>query len=208
MNLGHLREATRNLLGVPSSDLLLRPEYLTQFINMALAQIAGERDWYWLDATDATNTATVANQATYNLPSDWKRTRRMTLNGLPMRPIRTEDGDSYTVYEDMPTSPGYAIEGTTFIIYPTPSSAVTLSHRYVRSEKMLVQDEDTPRMPDHLCYAVPLLACVLAQQSVSDHTGAAEARKQWEDWHKILLDEQRRTQQSPRVRVRDGGVPF
>ena len=63
MNLAELRDAVYDATGFPVNDGLVTANFVDGQVNRALSYISNLHPWRWLEATDTTNTATVAELA-------------------------------------------------------------------------------------------------------------------------------------------------
>lgn len=107
MNLAELRDAVYDATGFPVNDGLVTANFVDGQVNRALSYISNLHPWRWLEATDTTNTATVANQSTYTLPTDFVETRSLSISGAPARltTIDEFDAQNYAVRRPTPSWP-------------------------------------------------------------------------------------------------------
>jgi len=174
-----------------------------EWINEAIQAISTERDWPWLDGLDSFNTAD--GTASYDNPSDWMRTRLITVAGAPAQRIDIADGDAYSVaFDDWRSYYHYALEGNDITFYPTPTAVLAVKHRYVKQEPMLDDGTDTPLMPSQYHQAIVSYAAARVMERMSDPR-AQTFDSEYERWKKRMLDATARGQQPTRVRVRAGG---
>lgn len=127
---------------------------LTDFINEALAELSGMRDWSWLAAPDW-QFSTVEDQATYGLPWGFTKARFVLIDGneSPQRDVR-DMLDALSVWPY-----AWAIEGRNLLIAPTPQSAMTVRVAYLRTEWTLEHDHDEPLLPEQYQPALVSYAC-------------------------------------------------
>jgi hypothetical protein len=191
-NLAELRKRVHWRTGRAVSD-----DALNSYINEALATLAAERDWPWLQRT-ATVTL-VDGQSTYGVPADYVRTRSL--------------GDSleeldHVAVRDLEDSDGYTVEGDQLLIRPTPRGTRTLTHRYQAAPTDLIDDTDEPDLPAGFEGAVVAYAAYLTYARMGGEAkwdrAAERAFVDYQRWVKRLVNERRYTGPD-RIRVRPGG---
>ena len=198
MNLGELRTALHRKTGIAVDTTAL-----TEFVNEAVQAIGEERDWPWQDAVDSfTSTGAEA----YYLPSDYVRTRAVTVGSYPTNQISLAAHDAY----DTTYMPGalhtYTIEEGQLLIKPAPASGTTVVHRYVAEETPLVADTDEPLLPTRFHQAIVNYASAIVLDRAGDEKRAASARLEYERWLKRMTDSMVRSQQTARITVRPGSA--
>lgn len=191
-NLAELRKRVHWRTGRAVSD-----DALNGYINEALATLAAERDWPWMQRT-ATVTL-VDGQDTYGVPADYVRTRSL--------------GDELELYDhvavrDLEGATGYTIEGDQLLIRPTPRAGRVLTHRYQAAPSELVNDTDEPELPPTFQGAVVAYAAYLTYARMGGEAkwerAAERAYVDYQRWVKRLVNE-RRYAGPDRIRVRPGG---
>lgn len=203
MDLAAMRQACRNALGVPSTDPLVSTSKLDGWLNDALQELSVERDWPWLFHTDATNTATVADQAAYTLPSDWRDTVTVTINERPLRRITVGTHQAFDTYGDWHTDYHYSVMSGSLTIDPAPAAVLDLVHVYIRDEAVLAGDSDEPYLPSRWRHALVRRACASCCLANDDAGGHDRFRGEYDAWVRKML---RHTQPKPRVYVRPGSM--
>lgn len=145
MNLSQLRTQIDRRTGV-RQDLLATNAY----INEALNNISSRRDWPWLDTLQTVTTTVDEN--TYPVTAAYSETRTVNIGGIEAQQIYIADGDEFDGSTYCPDVYEYSIEweaGTAqLVVYPTPPADTTILHRFVRTEPLLANDQDTPLMPE------------------------------------------------------------
>lgn len=146
MNLGQLRTQIDRRTGV-RQDI----PAANSFINEAINIIASHREWPWLDAVQTITTTDGEN--TYDVPSNYSETRTLNIAGIEAQQIYVADGDDFDATTYVPyCGYEYVIEWTQgsgqLILFPTPPAGTTATHRYTRTEPLLVTDNSSPLMPE------------------------------------------------------------
>lgn len=204
MNLAQLRDAVRTRIGVPASDTFYQDQTVTDLVNEALAVIATEADWPWLEAS--TTFSLVAGTATYTPPADWTRTRSLCIDGFDAMEWRSliELREWPTTIVDTPRYFNVNVEQIT--VRPVPAAARTVIHDYVVDEPTLSADTDTPLMPSQYHYAIVAYAVHLAHMRSGDVQRATASMADYQSWLRRITDNRRRQTGGLRVRVRPGGA--
>lgn len=143
-----------------SSDSTLRAGVL-DMLNIAAQEFDLAHDWSFREETAADITVT-ASDATYTIPSDYKRIYNVRLTGTNERTLNPIDRRAYDRYrngdQDATGIPTHyhlyqAFDTATITLIPTPSAGDTLSIRYYRTMPTIVDDSS-----DSLC--IPYRAIV------------------------------------------------
>src|SRR5580704_2340688 len=119
---------------------------INQFINDA-NQLACRRAAYYNDESTL-DFSTISGTSLYPQPSDWARDRsiRETDTQMELTQVSLRDIDQ------SPTATGaplfYSLDGTNYHLYPTPDQAYPMEIRYWKLPALLVNDTDTPAIPD------------------------------------------------------------
>lgn len=146
MNLSQLRTQIDRRTGV-RQDI----PAANSFINEAINIISSHREWPWLDAVQTITTTDGVN--TYDVPAAYSETRTLNIGGVEAQQIYVADGDEFNITTYTPCSGyEYVIEWSlgagTLILFPTPPAGTDVTHRYTRTETLLVTDNSTPLMPE------------------------------------------------------------
>lgn len=194
MNLGEFRTAVHRRTGVAMDTAAL-----TELVNQALAGISAEQDWPWLERE--VTFATVDGTAGYTPTSGWSRTKQVVINGDDLEHYA---GADLSWYGEVGTPRGFRIVADQLVLYPTPNAVHTVTHRYIASEDLLVDDADTPSLPVAYHPAVVEYASWLAMMRTGDSKRAGMFFASWEGWRERMKDSRRRTLRRHRIRVRPG----
>lgn len=202
ITLAEIRSAVRLRMNSYSTDSRLTDANLLIAINQAIREISFEHDWFWLIATPATIT-TVAGTATYALPADHFRTKNIvdTSIGQHLEQYSITDIDQI-VGQGRPQL--YSIEGGNVVLSPTPDGVYTLQHRYLKIETPLSADANTPFIPREYSYGIIQKSSQIAARYIKDSQLAAECAADYNDWLKSVEDNNFRSKEPMRVRVRPG----
>lgn len=197
-----MRALVRTRILILNTDSAVTDDVVDSAINSALAQAALEQDWPWLQAT--TTITTAANTVGYDMPEDWLRTISVSSAddskaGLRLRSINDIDQYNYT---GLPS--GYAIFEEQIHLGPTPSGVATYTHRYIRQEAVLEEDEDEPFIPTYWQKGVIEYAAFLIFQMLHKNEEAAGARQAYLDWLIRSRDNIKQSTGSVQVKVRPG----
>lgn len=202
MILEQLRDAARIRLGVPANENFYQSQQLDSLLNEALQTISVENAWPWLQTT--TTFATVAGTRFYTPPSNWQRTKALSIDGydpltfLDLQEIRAWP-DSVT---DVPMF--YTIYQEQIYLAPTPSAVYTMRHDYIRQETKLLDDTDAPVMPIQFQYSILAFAAHLAYLRAGDLPRAQAALTEYNGWKKRMEEARPRSSSTIKVRVRPG----
>lgn len=116
-----------------------------QALNEALGRVGRRVDS--LQRRTAATVAVVGGTDTYALPADF--VRLVSLRDASKRYV-LEEVDA-TVIDTQPAATGsptlYAVDGSSLLIWPTPSAAVTLTLRYWATPAVMDDDADIPAIP-------------------------------------------------------------
>lgn len=206
MRLSDFRDQVRDLLGTTTADAIVTPTRLNNWVNLAVSEIATERDWPWLDATSTFNT--VDGTAAYDLPADWRDTRSATVDGRDANVITVRTGDVYlTDFDDYTTVWNFALDLSTskITLYPTPTEVLEVVHRYVCDEPTLVGDDDEPKLPNRWSQAVLFRAAAHAARNTDDPAGAGTFDALFSHEMQKMRNAVQRAHGPRRVRIRPGG---
>lgn len=193
MNLGELRATVHRRSGIDYAT-----QALNDLINEATDAIAAEGDWPWLESFAFLTT--VPGTGTYVMPTDWQRTRSVTVDGdeIPFLSVRDIDDDTEAL--------GYSTSGDSFTISPTPSAVHTVRMRYLLSETVMVADVDVPRLPAHYHGAIVAWAVAEAYRRKGNLRMADAYAREYDSWVKRIKKGITRTTGPRRIRVRAGGA--
>lgn len=194
MNLGELRRAIHRRSGIDYEATALN-----EVINEAVQHIATEGDWPWLERY--ASLTTVAGTANYVMPTDWQRTRSLTLDGdeIPFVSVRDiDDVDEETI--------GFSTSGDSFTLSPTPTSARTVKMRYIATENVLTDDAHTPKLPAAYHGAIVNWAVAEVKRRKGDLAGARVYEGIYDGWLARIRKGITRATGPRRIRVRPGGA--
>lgn len=184
-----------------SADVGLTDTRITTAINAALKQIAAERDWPWLFASETITTAD--GTATYTPHATWVRTDSIidSLLGESLVQRQSEEIARY-VSRDRPVC--YAVFGDQLLLGPTPDGVYSLIHRYVKKENTLTSGANTPLIPNAFDEGVVEWATMLCHAFARQDTEALSAEGRYKGWLHTVQDTVDRTRRPRRVQVRAG----
>lgn len=200
--------AVRSHLGVASGDGLFTDAILTAFINEALAEIATEHDWPWLQDSE---TGTIGAGSTYFTPGVsvvYAGTENVTItvstNVIPLQ-MRTYDEllQLYpTTQQGQPEA--WAVKFEKVQLRPIPDASYVYIHTFIKGEKTLASGSDVPYMPDNYAAALINLTVYIALGRSKEDSRAVAALNHYNAWLSKMLDNRRRNRRPGRIRVRPG----
>jgi hypothetical protein len=195
--LSDLRSRVQTAYGIASGDTQANSSTLTTLINMALREIANDRQWDWNEAV-ATIT-TVANQEAYSLPADHRKTMRIVDTNLG-REILQATPTWITRYRDVTGIPVYwFIQDSQIHLVPTPSAAgETYEHVYQRTEVTLSSDTDEPNIPSWADDLVVYTTAVKLAVRLNNRERRELLQSELDRIKQSLADDARRTHGTPR----------
>lgn len=193
MNLGEFRRAVHRRSGVDYEAAAL-----TEVVNEAVQAIAAEGDWPWLE--EYSSLVLTPGTGSYAMPSDWQRTRSVTINGEEVPFVSVRDLDSE------PTFYGYSTSGDALTISPTPSTAQTVRMRYLASENVLAGDSDVPKLPVQYHGAVVAYAVAEVHRRRGNNKAADTYMEAFEGWVDRIRRGIVRSTGPRRIRVRAGSA--
>lgn len=127
---------------------------------------------------DKQTISVVQGTASYALPNNFKSP------GV----VQDESNECVVLYDLVDISenlPGYAIEGGSIVIKPTPSNDLTLTHYYYKYPATLVDDSDIPEIdePYHDLLAVYAAGMILLlpELTITDKTLSDRLLKRWDE---------------------------
>lgn len=207
ITLAQLRSKLRNRLNSKTTDTRLTDANLNEVINEALRLVSLDADWWWLETLHTLSVVT--GQETYtvgtDIPSDYQRTVSITHvdTGEPLGHRRASELDRFVIAGRPALYDSY---GTTVVIKPTPNGSFSLRHRYIRDESLLSSDSDTPLTPLEYSKGVIEKAAAIAFDYIHDVERNAEAQKNYADWMIHVRDNNQRSREPVRIRVRPGSL--
>lgn len=117
----------------PDHQLATEPQYrqfiTDEYTRLYAAYVAAEPDRFRSEAT----ITTIAGTATYALPADWVGTFGVDFTSASLsRPLRRlMEDDRFDYVQSGGEAQAYRIIGSNVVIYPTPSTVMTLTHIYI-----------------------------------------------------------------------------
>lgn len=202
MTLAQLRDAVRVRLGVAPNDSFYGTSTLNDLINESVAAIGSEADWPWL--TVSTSFATVSGTAAYTPPADWVSTKQLIIDSYDPIVLRSITDVRSWPSTDRGVPAMYTIFDDDLILRPVPDGVYTVIHDYIRTEPLLTQDSDSPRIPSQFHHAIVQMAAALSFERSGDMKRHEAAMMGYGRWLNRLKDHSRRSRQSLKVRVRPG----
>lgn len=150
MNIGTMRSQAARFCGDPDVTRYAAADYLNA-LNLAQNQFALETRALWKDTT----WSSVANDATYALPTDFMWEDELHFNGLPLTPLSRKNftllspDSDWTIVTGTPThflvDPEEAQKQ--LLLYPIPTAndaQKTIAMRYIPFPVALAADSDVP----------------------------------------------------------------
>lgn len=184
MDLSALRTALRTRLGVPDSDALFTDTVCTALVNAALHSIETRNDWAWLEAVETI--ATINATDTYTPAATWLRTISVTIPGRePLQRKTIEELDMLLGTTGDPRF--YGIFAEKIVLRPVPTSALNMTHRYVKYEADLSANGDTPLMPASYHHAIVSFAAYLGFRRSNQLADAGAAQAEYQQWEERML---------------------
>lgn len=208
MNKRDFRDAVYRGTGYPTDDQLVTETVIDEAVNSALQLIADEADWPWLHAKATLNT--VANTATYALTtvaSDLLFVERLTdPNGYPI--TEREPFELEETYANTPGTPEFfAVSEDNIFFRPIPNAVLAYSLYYVRAEKTLTADTDTPYLPSRYHDAVVAFASGFVHEIGERPERAAASMNRYEKvWRPRMSRAVERTSTPRQMRIRPGSL--
>lgn len=196
-----LRSAAIDRASALSTDTGLTPARWLVFLNAAARQIALEHDWFWLEAV--ANISVLAGTTDYALPASYLRTEGV-VNDLG-RPVALVPKLAIYEYQQGTRRPlAYTILGSNVVLGPTPDTAYTFKHVYIKAETTATGDSDTFLIPVEFENGLVEYAVYLALRYLRQEDRAGEALAAYHAWLERTHDNRLRTREPQRVRVRPG----
>lgn len=197
--LSDIRDEVRERAGIATGDTNVTDAILTGLVNAANRKISLLHDWPWLIQEDADWTALVAGQRKYadTVPVDeWRKTLFIVVDDDQiLRAKQPVDIHRYAQQNGFPYF--YAVQGTDIYVSPTPDTAYSVLHVYVKETATLVNDTDVVEVED---WAIDLLieqAVVLVAKRLRDRDLARQHEEELARTLTSIQDEVRRTRQLP-----------
>lgn len=206
MKYGELVSAVYNLSGYSTDDGLVTPAVVGGAVNEALAEIAAERDWPWLRAS-ATIT-TVVGTTSYAVPTDWTRTDRI-VDATTGEPLERWDAEQLEQMwaDDSGLVQAFAVDLEQVVLRPVPDRVRAYTHFYVRVEKTLASDNETPYLPAQFSYAAVALAESRAHEAGRNLDRMQAARDRYNKvWRVRMMDDATRARGPLRISIRPGAA--
>lgn len=204
ITLAELRGAAQLAGNFKTTDALLTTANWTKLINRALRQITNDSDWYWLRSSE-TLTLTAGTRTKAPGSSLYLRTLSLTHddNGTPLS-LRDVSEIDRILTVGRPLL--YDIDNATIVMAPIPDVAYTITHRFIKSEVALSGDSDTPLIPAEMAEGLILYSVMLGHQAAQNSEKAVDAEKAYRTWLRRTLDQNARSREPFRPRVRPGSL--
>jgi hypothetical protein len=203
-SLVYLRRAVRIRLGSPVTDDFFTDDVLTDTINLAINQIEEQQMWPWTEGLDYP--VLTASNGTVTLPADWRATRNLAIGSPWNYELEARaPGDILrwpSNYAGIPRV--YAEIGAGLQIRPLPDSAYTLNHHYYRQTPLLVNDTDSPLMPDRFSGAIVANTALLLAEREGNRQLAQLYQADVTNWMTLMRRATRRFTAPTVPRVRPG----
>jgi len=202
MQLNEFIDEVYERAGVDRNDPLITDTAVTKAVNNALRHYQFEVDWPWLQATTTFVTTTAD---TYAVPDDWRKTRVIKdANGTELRRFDMRQLEDRWTGVETGSPQEFAIDADLIVLRPRPSAGLTLTHRYVRKEKMLLQSDDSPYLPDESSILVAEYASSILLRKTRRYSDATVAMQMYEAEMLKMRDDRRRAVGPGRPRIRTG----
>lgn len=204
ITLAELRGAAQLAGNFKTTDVLLTSANWTKLINRALRQITNDSDWYWLRSSE-TLTLTAGTRTKAPGSSLYLRTLSLThqTSGTPLALRDVSELDRIlTVGRPLL----YDVDNATIVVAPTPDVDYAVTHRFIKSEVALSGDSDTPLMPAEMSEGLIVYSVMLAHQAAQNSEKAIEAEKAYRSWLRRTTDQNARSREPFRARVRPGSL--
>jgi len=177
MNREDIRNFIRDLTGIVSTDVV-SDSLINRWISEAYNEIARERDWDWLEATQSNSLPdAVDNVHTVSLSNGTRRVLSAYLTsavGFVRELSQVSELDHIMLYDD-DRYPKYDVNFSGVVtIAPQQPEGETYSIRYTQSNVDLTLDADVPAFDAQFHSAIAYRAAVKVLQFVSDDTDRAE----------------------------------
>lgn len=208
MKAGELAERVRRRLGLITEDPLAEAGDLLDLVNDALHQLETRHPqaWPWLFAE--TTFQTSSGDDNYDVPDDWMKVYSLKLT-LPGSSAKAEM-PRYSIgqleemypYEATQQPQCFAVWGRTLRLRPIPDGTYTITHRYVRTEPDVTDDDDEPIMPSTFHGAIVEQAVELQARRVGAESQANTAQAAVDRWVRQMVGYSREYIGPGRVRDR------
>lgn len=177
MNLGELRDAVKNRLGLsPQGDALITDAFVDSAINSALRAVSSEKPWWWLLASVTFD----FNGGQAALPSDAMSIEGIQAYGGLLDAVSRRDMLDQDSLDPQPS--GWTVLGNVLWLVPAPEGLVPARMLYYRAEATLVADTDEPLIPLAYQDKVVAYAAYLGYKKRQDPVRAAAEFTDYKDW--------------------------
>jgi hypothetical protein len=196
MNLSEYRTLVRDALGVPVGDTTIPNDSFDKAINAALRHIGTSAEWPWLVAEESIGVSANSQEITPN--PDWVKTLHLIgdWGELGLRSM----SDVLRLHGLTGRPRIYAPKGGKLLIAPASNINTSLRHIFVRDEKVLILDGDTPFLPDEHSGWVVSEACVRLALRTNRADRVVQFREEAITAKRAAIDNVRRTSGLPRIR--------
>lgn len=172
MNLGQLRAAVYERLGVPTTDAFYTSAVMLSLINQALHFNETEYPWPWLEKT--ATIATINGTSAYATPTGYRSTIAVVdANGMELDHVPAKTVHMLLGASGAPKM--YDVLGGNVRLVPVATGAQNYTHIYIGGEVDLAADSDTPLLPSIFHPAIVEYAAYIAFRRMPGKQGDAGA---------------------------------
>lgn len=203
MQRSSIRTKVYQRVATTSNDPMLGETVVNELINDALREISSDGEWTWLNLTDTIEC--VAEVATYPVPAGFIEVVAVTnAQGQQLTPINNSDLDAINLASF--GEPLFFTVGNREITFaPVPTTDVNLTLRYKSSDNSLTNDNDEPKLPEHLIDALIWYTCYLCMIVTRDDQRASDMFNQYTIVRKRMENQPTQSSPIPRIRRRANG---
>lgn len=171
MNLGEIITRVQRQFGDDSGAQITQADII-RWSNDAQVEIVRQTECLQIHA----ETDSIADDGSYDVPTDFIRLRRVTYEGIPLHRTNLEDLDGSTrgaIAEGTPTK--YYLWGEKLFLHPVPTSSGSgvLDIYYLKRPDTLVASNDVPEIPVHLHEDI-VRYCLARAKELDEEDGKAQ----------------------------------
>jgi len=201
-NLLYIRRLVRDRLGHPMHDDYFTDPLIDSNINLAILAVEEEHRWPWNEIKG--ELLLLSGEAAVPVPEDWRATKAITFGIDTLEQSTIYDLDRIQSVFQSGRSNYFTVYGAEIRFAPFGGLDQTFNHYYYREPKLLVEDEDTIRMPSQHVGTVVAKASQLCSIREDDRPSAETHMVEYMTGLERMHKDVRATTRPQQKRIRPG----
>lgn len=203
MLLSEIREQVYDRAGISPDDPIAAAPTVDRFINAALRKASTTFDPFWLETSGTLSLSAGTNAYALSTLSNFHKLSRLEYTDIDktLLAIGKHELTRHLSYSSQRPQ-FYTVEAQQVKFAPMPDQAYTLRAIYYRLEDPLVDESDSPLLPDQYSDWLVCEAAILAATKNRDLEMLTVMRQERDEWIRRIRDDIRQMRALPRVRIR------